>query len=230
MAKSILVCGFGPGISAAVAERFGAEGFAVGLVGRTRDRLEAGVKALAGKGVKAQAFVGDLSDVASIPGLVESARKALGPITVVQWSAYAGGAGDLLKAEAKEVESVLGLATSSLLAVIRSALPDLRAQKGESAVLVTNGGLGYFDTNMDKVAVDWNAMGLAVANAAKHKLMGVLSHKLAADGVYVGEVMVQGTVKGTVFDSGNATLDPAAIASKFWDLYRARTPVYAAIG
>jgi hypothetical protein len=30
-------------------------------------------------------------------------------------------------------------------------------------------------------------------------------------------------VKGTAFDSGHATLEPAAVATAFWDLYRART-------
>jgi NADP-dependent 3-hydroxy acid dehydrogenase YdfG len=229
MAKSILVCGFGPGISAAVAERFGSAGFTVGLVGRTRERLDAGVKALEGKGVKAHAFAADLADTAAIPGLVEKARKAMGPITVLQWSAYIAGAGDLLQAEKQEADAVLGIATTGLLATIRAALPDLRAQKGEAAVLVTNGGLGFVDANIDRMAVEWNAMGLAVANAAKHKLVGMLSHKLAADGIYVGEIMVQGIVKGTAFDRGNANLDPARVAAKFWELYSARTPVWTGI-
>ena len=42
MAKNILIIGFGPGISTAVAERFGAEGFAVGVVARNKDRLAEG--------------------------------------------------------------------------------------------------------------------------------------------------------------------------------------------
>jgi NADP-dependent 3-hydroxy acid dehydrogenase YdfG len=225
MSKSVLICGYGPGISKAVAEKFGAEGFTVGLVARNRQRLDAGVKALGERGVKAHAFAADLADVGSIPALVESARKALGPITVLQWSAYATGAGDLLQTATKELDTVVGFATSGLLATIRAALPDLRSQKGEAAVLVTNGGLGYFDSKVDKVAVEWGAMGLAVANAAKHKLVGLLSHKLAPDGIYVGEVVVLGTVKGTAFDQGNATIDPASVAGKFWDLYSARTPV-----
>jgi len=105
---------------------------------------------------------------------------------------------------------------------VRAILPDLRARKGESAVLVTNGGLGYFDPKVDKIAVDWNSMGLAMANAAKHKLVGMLSQKLAGEGIYVGEVVVLSLVKGTAFDGGSATLEPSHIAAKFWDLYRAR--------
>jgi short-subunit dehydrogenase involved in D-alanine esterification of teichoic acids len=46
MAKTILIAGFGTGISVALAEKFGAEGFAVALAARTADRLGDGVKAL----------------------------------------------------------------------------------------------------------------------------------------------------------------------------------------
>jgi hypothetical protein len=51
----------------------------------------------------------------------------------------------------------------------------------------------------------------------------VLHHQLQPRGIFVGEVVVNALVKGTQFDSGNATLEPAAVAAAFWDLYRART-------
>jgi NAD(P)-dependent dehydrogenase (short-subunit alcohol dehydrogenase family) len=230
MSKAILVCGFGPGISTAVAEKFGAEGFHVGLVARNRERVEAGAAALEKKGVKAKALPADLADEVSVGKLLERARAAIGPITVLHWNAYGAGAGDVLKADKKELDGVMDVALSGLLAAVRGALPDMKAQKGESALLVTNGGLGYFDANVDKMAVDGHAMGLAVANAAKHTLVGLLSQKLAGDGVYVGEVVVLGGVKGTAFDTGNATIESSRIAGKFWELYRARSTVSADVG
>lgn len=230
MSKTILVCGFGPGISTAVAEKFGAEGFTVGLVARSAEKLAAGVKALEAKGVKARAFPTDLGDPAAVEALVQRAHDELGPITVIHWNAYASGAGDLLKADKQALDGVLDVALNGLLAAIRASLPDLRAHKEDAAVLITNGGLGYFDPQVDAMAVEWNAMGLAVANAAKHKLVGLLSHKLKSEGIYVGEVVVLSLVKGTAFDNGSATLDPAHIAGKFWGLYRARTDVSVNIG
>ena len=62
MAKTIVVVGFGPGISSAVAEKFGSSGFSVGLVARSEERLAAGVKALKAKGIEAAAFPADASD------------------------------------------------------------------------------------------------------------------------------------------------------------------------
>jgi short-subunit dehydrogenase len=51
MSKTIIVCGHGPGISDAVAKKFGAEGFSVALVARSADKLTAAVAALEAKGV-----------------------------------------------------------------------------------------------------------------------------------------------------------------------------------
>lgn len=229
MSKTILIAGYGPGISTSVAEKFGAEGFQVALVARNADKLAAGVKALEAKKIKAAAFPADLSDAAAIAALVPKIRSALGPITVIEWTAYGNGAGDLLAADAPAIQRELAIATSSLLATVRAALPDLKGQE-DAAVLVVNGGFGYFDTNIDAAAVQSGAMGLAMANAAKHKLVGMLSHRLKGDGVYVGEAMVLATVKGTAWDQGQATIDPKTVAGKLWDLYRARGEVTAQIG
>jgi NAD(P)-dependent dehydrogenase (short-subunit alcohol dehydrogenase family) len=229
MAKTIIVCGFGPGISTAVAERFGKEGFSVALVARNADRLQAGVKALETKGVRAAAFTADVSDPAALRSLMASVKAKLGPITVVHWNAYGGGAGDLLTASPEELHGVFDIPVIGLLAALQAALGDLRQQK-ESALLVTNGGLGLFDARADAQAVQWGTMGLAVANAAKHKIVGLLSEKLKPEGIYVGEVMVLSLVKGTPWDDGSATLPASRVADKFWELYRARSEVTASVG
>lgn len=220
MTKTIIVAGFGPGISTGVAERFGREGFTVALVGRNPERLAAGVQALAAKGIHAQAFPADLGNADEARAVVERVRAALGPITVLHWNAYAGRAGDLLAASVEDVRAALEIATVSLTAAVQAALADLRSEQG--ALLVTNGGFGLPLDAVDEAGVKYNAMGLSVANAAKHKLVRLLATRLARDGVYVGEVMVTGSVKGTAFDQGNATLEPAKLGDAFWKLYSER--------
>jgi NADP-dependent 3-hydroxy acid dehydrogenase YdfG len=224
MPKTIVVVGYGPGISKAVAEKFGAKGFAVALVARSADKLAAGVKELEAKGIKAAAVQANVGDPSGARDAIKNARAALGPVTVLQWTAYDGGAGDLTSADSAAIRGVLDVGITGLLAAVQESLPDLRKQEN-AAILVTNGGLGYFDPQVDDAAVAWNAMGLAVANSAKHKLVGLLSKKLAADKIYVGEAMVLNTVKGTAFDSGQASIDAATVADKFWELYQARGEV-----
>jgi NADP-dependent 3-hydroxy acid dehydrogenase YdfG len=223
MAKTIIVAGYGPGISAAVAEKFGAEGFQVALVGRSAEKLAAGVKALGAKGVKAAAFTADLGDPAAVRGMVEKVRGALGPISVLEWTAFTPGnlAGDLLTAKPEELRSLFEVSVVGLLATVQALLPDLKSEKG--AVLVTNGGAGFVDPDVDAMVTQYGMMGLGVANAAKHKLVGLLAKKLEADGVYVTEIMVAGVIKGTSFDQGHMpAIEGSTVASKYWELYTAR--------
>jgi NAD(P)-dependent dehydrogenase (short-subunit alcohol dehydrogenase family) len=229
MSKTIVVVGFGPGISTAVADKFGAEGFSVALVARNEERLAAGVDALKTLGVPAAAFPADAGDPASIRAAIAAARAELGPITVIHWNAYSGSdMGDLMVVDPAAVKGVFDVAIVGLLAAVQAALPDLKSS-GQGAVLVTNGAFGELAPQIDELVIGMKVMGVALANAAKHKLVGMLSQRLKADGVYVGEVMVAGMVKGTAWASGDSGIEASAIAGKFWDLYQARGEIRARV-
>jgi len=228
MSKTIVVVGFGPGISTAVAEKFGAEGFAVALVGRTEAKLAAGVEALRAKAAAAAAFPADAGDPAAIQGAIAKARAELGPIAVLHWNAYSGGdIPDLLTADPAVVGDVFDIAVVGLLAAVQEALPDLKNNQG--AVLVTNGAFGEISPMMDAVATAMKTVGVALANTAKHRLVGLLAERLKPEGVYVGEVMVAGAIKGTPFDSGGQSIEAATVAEKFWELFKARGEVRARV-
>lgn len=228
MSKSIIVAGYGPGISDAVARKFGKQGYSVAIAGRNPERLDKGVESLRKAGVDARAFPTDVGEPGAARELVKGASAALGPVAVLHWNAYAAGQAKDLLAAPDELRTVLDVGVHGLLAALQEALPDLRQQKG--AVLVTGGGLAFYDESGDARAVEWGAMGLAVSKAAQHKLVGLLNKKLAAEGIYAGEVTVTGLVKGTLFDSGNATVDPDRVAEAFWRLNQKRDEVYATIG
>jgi len=228
MSGVIVVGGYGPGISDAVARRFGREGFAVALVGRTEERLAKGSASLEQQKIRAKPFKCDLGDTDAVRSMLARVRSSLGPITVLHWNAYGHGAGDLTTSPPSELRGVLDVTVHGLLAAVQDALPDLEKAKG--AVLVTGGGLSKYAASVNAIAAQWNSMGLALAKAAQHKAVGLLHEKLAAKGVYVGEVTVLGLVKGTAFDSGNATIEPDAIAERFFGLYQDRKDTYVEIG
>ena len=228
MSKTIVVIGFGPGVSSAVAEKFAAEGFSVALVARSAGKLDAGVQTLKAKGVNAAAVPADASDPVALAAAIGQARAALGPITAIHWNAYGGDAGDLIAADPAAVRGVFDVAVVGLLAAVQAALPDLKAA-GDGAVLVTNGAFGELSPQIDAVAVGLKTMGLALANAAKHKLVGLLAAQLKDQGVYVGEVMIAGAVKGTAYDSGGPAIDPVRIANTFWELYKGRGEIRARV-
>lgn len=219
MSKTIVVVGFGPGISNAVAEKFGKQGFTVALVARNEEHLAAGVAALKAKGISAASFAADAGNPDSVRDAISKVRGKLGPVTVIHWNAIGGDqARDILAAEPAVLRGVFDVAIFGLLAAVREALPDL---KGGGAVLVTNGAFGDDTPFMDEMAINLKSMGVALANAAKRKLVGLLAQQLRGDNVYVGEVTVAGSVKGTPWGN-DSSIDPATIADKFWELYEGR--------
>lgn len=229
MSKTIVIVGFGPGISTAVAEKFGAEGFAIALVARSEERLAAGVAALKAKNLTVAAFPANAADPVSIAGAIAGARAELGPITAIHWNAYDGAvAGDLLATNPAAVGGAFDVAIVGLLAAVQAALPDLKGT-GQGAVLVTNGAFGEVNPQIDAAATNLKVMGLALANGAKHKLVGLLSQRLAEDNIYVGEVMVAGAVKGTAFDAAGNGIEAARIANTFWSLYQGRGEIRARV-
>ena len=221
MAETIVICGYGVGISDAVARRFGKEGYRVAIVARNAERLNSAAQKLSADKIDVKAFACDVGDVDGVRKLVADVQSTLGPIKVLHWNAYTSGAGDLKTAGADELRAVLNVTVHGLVAAVQAALPDLKAQKG--ALLVTGGGFAFYDPAVDAAATQWGAQGLAIGKAAQHKTVGLLSKSLQPEGVYVGEVVVTGLVKGTAFDSGNATLEASTIAEKFWQLYRDRS-------
>jgi hypothetical protein len=48
-------------------------------------------------------------------------------------------------------------------------------------------------------------------------------------GIFVGEMSVNGLVKGSAWDQGNTTVEATAIADKFWEIYTARSVTYSDI-
>ncbi|MBV9330735.1 MAG: hypothetical protein JOZ55_04200, partial [Alphaproteobacteria bacterium] len=179
------------------------------------------------KGIKALACAADAADPASLGAAIAKARKDLGPVCVVHWNAFGGEARDLLAADRDALRRVFDIAVAGLLAVIQDTRADLRSTRG--AILVTNGAFGDDSPTMDRFAVAMKTMGIALANAAKRKLVGLLAEALREDGIYVGEVTVAGAVTGTPFAAGGDGIDPAAIAARFWELYSLRSEIRARI-
>lgn len=82
----IAIIGAGPGLGAAVARKFGREGFSVALISRDQTKLETMVKELEADGVSARAYAADVREPATLEAALESAAAELGPITALQYS------------------------------------------------------------------------------------------------------------------------------------------------
>lgn len=222
--RVIAVCGYGPGISNAVAHRFGSEGFDVVLIARSEARLHRAVDEFRKQGIKAHAFAGDLSDPAETRLNLERIGATIAPITVYFYNALAMLGSDVLEASVAELQSCLSVGVTSLLAGLQPCVSQMRSQDN-AAVLITGGAYGLDSDAINEAAIQNSALGLAVVKAAQHKLVKILSKRLEPEGIYVGEVVVMENVAGTPFDDGFATLTAGMVADAFWLLYQNRNPV-----
>ncbi len=220
--KTIVVCGYGPGISQAVARKFGGEGFQVALVARSAEKVAAGARDLGDAGIASKGFACDLGEPDAVKKMIGDVRATLGSITAIHYNAYAPVAGDLLTASMEDLRKLYDVGVVGLVAALQASLEDMRAQKGTSAVLVTGGGFALDEDEVNEMVVRYGAMGMGLAKAAQHKLANLLHHELKPEGIFVGELLVLGIVKGTPLDVGQATLDPAKVADALHALYTAR--------
>lgn len=220
----LLLAGYGPGNSHAIATSFGARGWSIALVGRNEERLRAGVDHLATDDIEAHAFVGDLSDPDSVRATAAAVRLQLGPVTALAFTAYQPlEVADVLTDSPTQIERVFAIGVTGLAALVQATLDDLRSSS-DSAVLVVNGGFGLSDEAIDRFAVSFGGDGVALEAAAKSKLVGLLAERLRDDRIYVGEIVITGSVKGSPYAGPNA-IDPADIAERLWTMFQERATV-----
>jgi NADP-dependent 3-hydroxy acid dehydrogenase YdfG len=214
MSNAIIVAGYGPGISHAMARRFGREGYEVALVGRNGERAAAGVATLGQEGIAARSYRCDLGDQAAVE--------------VLHWNPYSTAAGDLTTASPEELHATFDVAVTGLMTAVQAALPDLESTSG--AVLVTSGSFATDDPRMNEMAARIDYMGFAVSKAAQYKAVNVLHYRLAPAGIFAGQIVVLGTVQRSVADQGEATIDPDAVADRFWQLFKERDAISVRFG
>lgn len=221
----LVVIGYGPGNGHAIAERFGREGWTIALVGRHAERLHDGVEQLAAVGVTARPFTGDAGDPVSLRATLTSIRGDLGPVTAVALTAYRNVVvDDVLAADPGTVAHVFDIGVTGLLTAVQTTLDDLRAA-GSASVLVVNGALGLQDDTIDEYAVSFGGDGVALECSAKTKLVGLLAARLRTEDIYVGEIVINGSVKGSPY-AGPTAIDPADIADRLWRMAEGRTEVH----
>ncbi|CDH06748.1 putative short-chain dehydrogenase/reductase SDR [Xenorhabdus bovienii str. oregonense] len=219
MKHTILICGYGPGISHAVASRFGKAGHRVALVARNTQRLSSATEELTAEGIQVRAFSANLNDIKEVKRVITTARSILGPIGILHWNAFFDIEGSLLSTLPSDLSKSFDIRVTSYIAAVQECLSDLEAHKG--AVLTTSGIMALDDPAIDIFATEYAALAISVA--AQHKTTKLLAYTLALRDIHVSEVIVNGFVEKTLGGIGkNKTIAPADIAEQFWNMYTTR--------
>lgn len=207
VAETVVIVGAGPGLGLAVARRFVREGAAVALVARNPERLAGMVDQLradAGEGGSAAAFVADAGDPAQLRSALASVRSALGDPTVLVHHLSVPVPGSPTTMAYEDFLGGLAGGVGALLVAAQELVPGMR-QAGRGTVLVTGSGLAFVGSSINP--------GPAAQKAAVRSLALSMAKELAPDGLHVATVTVQG-----VIESGGY-YDPDRIAEVYWQLH-----------
>ena len=188
--KTIALFGYGPGLGASVARRFGHEGCRVALVARNGARLAASVAELAALGVEAAAFPADLNDIAAIPALVRSIEDRFGCIDIAVYAPVPANTGFVAAADldAQALQPLLNIFTIAPIAVVHAILPGMLA-RGDGAIVVVSGASAV------TVEPGWSGPGPALA--ATRNFILTLNAECMPRGVYAGSVSIFAGIEGS---------------------------------
>ena len=128
-----LVTGSSSGIGAAIGRRLAAEGAAVALVARRRDRLDRLAEAIRADGGTALVVPADVTSRQEAADAVEQAVAGLGRLDIVVNNAGIMLLGPALDAPIGEWDQMVALNVQGLLYVTHAALPHLVRAAGDSA-------------------------------------------------------------------------------------------------
>jgi NADP-dependent 3-hydroxy acid dehydrogenase YdfG len=203
----IAIIGAGPGLGAAVARKFGREGFSVALISRDQSKLDAMAAELEVIGVTASGFTADVREPAELEAALTRAAAELGPITALQYSPlpsrdYLKPVLDLTPELALEA---LQFSALGLIHAVRTVLPAMR-EAGEGSVILINGGTS--------VKARAGFAGTSVAFPAESAYGEMLHDALEDEGIRVAQLVIPGGIPQLQLPNG---IDD--VSERIWELH-----------
>ena len=189
----------GPGTGYAIAQRFGREGFTIGMIARNEDHLQQHELALHEQGISSSSTVADA-------GNVHQLKQALDKIgTNTQVLIYNAAVVEKSTAEHIDAEKLnhdFQVNVGGALVAVQHFLPAMLKQGG--TILFTGGSFAHHPNP--------NYISLSIGKAGLWNLAMCLAREYEPQGIHVGIVSVYGKVaRGTRYD-------PDLIAEEYWKL------------
>ena len=208
----IAIIGAGPGLGAAVARRFGREGFAVALISRDQSKLDGLAAELEAAGVTARGYAADVREPATVERALALAADELGPVTALQYSPlpsrdYLKPVLDLTPELALEA---LRFSALGLVHAVRAVLPGMR-ERGDGSVILINGGTS--------VKARSGFAGTSVAFPAESAYGEMLFDAVEGEGVRVRQLVIPGGIPKLQLPNG---IDD--VADRIWELQAGDAP------
>ncbi len=206
--KCVAIVGAGPGVSAAVARKFGANGFTIVLMARNPESLELRVAELQAAGIKANGIVADVTDRQSLDSAFDRIQDEHGVLDALVYNAGAITIDNPSVLDPADLNKDFAVNVVGAMNSAQLVIPGMVA-RGSGTILFTGGMLA-----VNPVASRASA---AIGKAGLRNLTFTLAQELGDQGIRVGTVTIGGVVKAGTF------FDPDLIAEAYWDLHTGKS-------
>jgi 3-oxoacyl-[acyl-carrier protein] reductase len=175
-----LVMGASKGIGRSVAAALAREGARVAVASRSKERIEAAADEIAAEhGGEVLGFAADAGDVDSLPELVQSVERSLGPVEILVTNTGGPPLGDSFGFSRSQWEDAYRALVLAPLALIAATVPAMRAR-----------GWGRI-VNITSSATHRPIGGLILSNSHRLAAVGAfktLANELGKDGILLNSV------------------------------------------
>lgn len=205
--KQIIIIGAGPGISLAVAQRFGKEGFRVDLIGRDERKLELLREELEKSNIESCYVAADAGNIRSLKNALDQLDQLYGTPDAVLYNAADFCEGNIDNLDWDRIATANDTNIGGAYNTIKLLLPVFEKKK-KGTFFFTGGGFAL-EGNPEYI-------GLSIGKAGLRNLVQALSVKLKNTPVRCSMV----TVCGFINPAGRK-YTPKKISEIFWSLWQA---------
>jgi short-subunit dehydrogenase len=201
------IVGAGRGLGAAVARKFGSEGFDIALISRNQERVDKLAADLQAEGLTVRGYAASVRDPKALVAALDRATQELGPIEVLEYSPLPQK--EFLRPVLETtVDDLIGAVEFSIYGPVTAAHQVLQGMRslGRGSILFVNGGSAARPN--PKVA------GTSIAFAGETAYAKMLHDALEPENIQVGQLIIPGRI-----EPEHPNNDPAVLAGKLWHLH-----------
>lgn len=210
------IVGVGPGLGAALANRFADAGHAIALMSRSARHREPIAKAINARGGKALGYDCDAGKPESVTAAFAHVRDTLGPPGTLIYNAGSYAPGGILEMDPERFESAWRANCFGGFLCSREVLPHMLESGGGTllftgATAALRGGAGF--------------AGLAVGKFGLRALAQSLAREFGPRGIHVAHAVIDGQIatpsarERQPDRAAETYLAPEDIAETYWQLY-----------
>ncbi len=211
---NLIIIGAGKGISQATAKIFGTQGFKVGLISRSQDKLNTLSAELSVLGVECAVATGDAGDAASLNGAIDQIIHLHGSPDVVLFNAFSFRSKGISDESWEDIVKSLHVNAGGAFHVLKRFLPEFQS-RGYGKLFFTGGVLA--------TAPMPRFLALGIGKAAMRNLVLAAAKTVSGTDVHVATLTVAGMVR-----EGDNHYAPLSIAAQIMALFKQKSSEYQA--